>query len=201
MEKGQIAGTTDGGILLVSFHTLSPKALPYQNATPSILRQTQNGENLNLDNPILENRLGVEDGHSELDKELGFVNKAFSSSLNCIDQNGDVNTHSKMDVTLPHVSVIETADQHSNFSENETTITNWDFNYENQNRNSKRNEMTSRTATVKDKDLDTMSEVASVTSHVRSVTSVKNNILMDLAILLNPVFTIYGISCFICTAG
>ena len=28
IEKGQIAGTTEGGISLVSFHSLSPKALP-----------------------------------------------------------------------------------------------------------------------------------------------------------------------------
>ena len=55
-EKAQIAGTTEGGISLVSFNSLSPKTLTYQNATPSFLRQAQNGENLNLDNPTLDNR-------------------------------------------------------------------------------------------------------------------------------------------------
>ena len=200
-EKAQIAGTTEGGISLVSFNSLSPKTLAYQNATPSFLRQAQNGENLNLVNPTLDNRLEVENSHSEHDKEFGFVNKTFSSSLQCIAQNGDVKTYSNMDETLPHVSVIETADQHSNFSEHESAITNWDFVYENQNHELKRNGMTPRTANGKGKDADAMSEVASVTSHVGSVTSVKDNILMDLAILLNPVFTIDGISCFICTAG
>ena len=129
-----------------------------------------------MDDPSLNNRLEIEDGHSEQGKEFGFVNKAFSSSLQCIDQNGDVKTHSKMDGTLSHLSV-ETLDKDSNFSENETTITNWDFVYENQNHDSKRNVTAPRTAIAKDKDVDTISEVASVTSHIGSVTSVKDNIL------------------------
>ena len=189
-EKAQIAGTTEGGISLVSFHSLSPKALPYQNVTPPFLRQTQNGENLNFDNSTLENRLEVKDGHSKQDKQSGFVNNAFSSSLQCIDQNGDVRIQSKMDAKHAHLSVIETLDKDSNWGENETAITNWDFVYENQHHDSKRNGIIPRTTTAKDKDVDTISEVASVTSHVGSVTSVKDNILMDLAILLNPVFTI-----------
>ena len=90
MEKGQIPGTTEHGISLVSFHSLSPNALSHQNTTPSFLGQAQTGRNLNLDNPTPDKMSEVGDGHSEQDHDLGFVNKAFSSSLQHIDQNGDV---------------------------------------------------------------------------------------------------------------
>ena len=199
MEKDLIPGTTEHGISLVSFHSLSAKALSHQKTTSPLLGQAQKGRNLDVDYPTSDKVSEVGDGHSEQDTDFGFVNKAFSSSLQCIDQNGNPKTPSK----LPHLSVIELSDQHSNISENETTITNWDFVYENRNQNqdSKRNGKMTRTTKVRNREEDTVSEVVSVTSHIGSVTSVKDNVLMDLTIMLNPVFIIYGISCFICTAG